>query len=106
VQRSLPEMNALKSENKLPFRLYAMHRGGANDKARKIIAGNDAKGKPWTLDFVWSSKEFEQQLAGGVKGLPSYYVVDRAGRVRAVVKGHSKDTVETLKWLIAQVDQS
>ena len=47
------------------------------------------------LDFVWSTPEFEQQL-GGVKGLPSYYVLDSAGRIRAVIKGHSKDTLGTL----------
>jgi hypothetical protein len=102
VQRSLPEMNKLHAEGKLPFKIFALHRGGENEKARKIIAGKDAKGRAWTLDFLWSTKDFEKQL-GGVKGLPSYYVLDSEGRVRAVIKGHSKTTISTLDWLIEQI---
>jgi hypothetical protein len=104
VQRSLPEMNQLHAEHKLPFKVYALHRGGENEKARKIIAGKDAKGRAWTLDFLWSTKDFERQL-GGVKGLPSYYVLDGSGRVRAMVKGHSKTTISTLEWLIEQIQK-
>lgn len=102
MQRSLPDLNAALHEHSLPFRTYALHRGGEHEKARKIIDGKDAKAREWAVDFVWSSKEFEQQL-GGVVGLPSYYVLDRDGRVRAMIKGHSKDTHETLKWLIAEI---
>jgi hypothetical protein len=104
VQRSLPEMNQAIIEKSLPFRAYAFHRGGENPKAKKIIAGKDAKGHAWALTFVWSSPEFEKQI-GGVRGLPSYYVMDKTGRVRAVIKGHSKDTLETLKWLITEMDK-
>jgi hypothetical protein len=105
VQRSLPEMNQLQAEGKLPFKVVALHRGGENEKARKIIAGKDAKGRAWTLDFLWSTKDFEKQL-GGVKGLPSYYVLDGSGRVRAVIKGHSKTTISTLEWLMEQIKKT
>jgi hypothetical protein len=103
VQRSLPEMNAAKIEGMLPFRAYALHRGGEHEKARKIVAGKDAKGRDWSLDFIWSSRDFEKQF-GEVKGLPSYYILDREGRVRAVIKGHTKRTLETLDWLVKQID--
>lgn len=102
MQRSLPEMNEAKKNHQLPFQLFAFHRGGENPKAVKIIQNKNAKGEDWLLDFVWSNKDFEKQL-GGVKGLPSYYVIDSAGRVRAVLKGHSKDTLQTLKWLTDQI---
>jgi len=104
VQRSLPEMNKLHEEGKLPCKVYALHRGGENEKARKIISGKDAKGRAWTLDFLWSTTNFEKQL-GGVKGLPSYYVLDGQARVRAMLKGHSKTTMSTLEWLIDQIKQ-
>ncbi len=104
MQRSLPEMNAARRDNKLPFRAFALHRGGEKPQARKIIDNKNAKGEDWVLEFVWSTPEFEQQL-GGVKGLPSYYVLDSAGRIRAVIKGHSKDTLETLAWLIDEIAQ-
>jgi hypothetical protein len=95
-------MNEAVTSHRFPHPVYAFHRGGENPKAVKIIQNKNAKGQDWALDFVWSSKDFEQQL-GGVKGLPSYYVIDTAGRIRAVLKGHSKDTLETLQWLIDQV---
>lgn len=102
MQRSLPEMNQAITEGTLPFRAYALHRGGEHEKARKIVDGKDTKGREWKVDFVWSSKEFEKQF-GEVKGLPSYYVIDSAGRVRAVIKGHSKKTMQTLEWLVAEI---
>jgi hypothetical protein len=104
VQRSLPEINEAKAKGALPFRFYALHRGGEHEKARKIITGQDAKGHPWGLDFVWSTPAFERQL-GGVVGLPSYYVLDKQGRVRAVIKGHTKHTLETLAWLVKEVEK-
>ena len=103
MQRSLPEMNLAKQSNQFPYQVFAFHRGSENEKASKIISGKDAQGREWVLDFVWSTPEFEKQL-GGVRGLPSYYVIDSTGRARAVVKGHSKDTLATLKWLVEQVD--
>lgn len=102
MQRSLPELNAAIHEHKLPYRVYALHRGGEHEKARKIIDGKDTKNREWVVDFVWSSKEFEDQL-GGVVGLPSYYLMDRDGRVRAMIKGHSKGTHETLLWLMEEI---
>ncbi len=104
MRRSLPEMNALKHENKLPFPVFAFHRGGSHEKAVKIVDGKDANGKDWLLDFVWSTPEFEKQL-GGVKGLPSYYVVDKSGRVRAVIKGHPEDVIGTLRWLAEEIEK-
>ncbi len=104
MQRSLPEMNALAHEKKLPFPAYAFHRGGENEKAVKIIDGKDANGKDWALDFVWSTPEFEKQF-GGIKGLPSYYLIDKEGRARAVLKGHPKDTIGTLKWLAEEIEK-
>jgi hypothetical protein len=103
VQRSLPEMNEAKQKGKLSYPVYALHRGGEHEKAKKIIAGKDAKGRAWSLDFLWSTREFEKQL-GGVKGLPSYYVLDSQARVRAMIKGHSKQTMATLQWLIDQLN--
>jgi hypothetical protein len=104
VQRSLPEMNREKREGKLPFPVYALHRGGPNDKAVKIINGKNAFGEDWDLDFLWSTPEFEKEL-GGVKGLPSYYLIGPDGRVRAIIKGHPKDTVETLIWLQNEIEK-
>jgi hypothetical protein len=101
VQRSLPEMNEAKKSGQLNFQVFAFHRGGEHPRGKKIIAGKDAHGKEWALDFVWSSPEFEKQL-GGVKGLPSYYILDAQGRVRGVIKGHTKTTLATLKWLVEQ----
>ena len=101
MQRSLPEMNEAKQAGNLPFQIYAFHRGGDHPKARKIIEGKDANGWAWALDFIWSTPAFEKQL-GGVKGLPSYYVLDAQGHVRGVVKGHNKNTLATLKWLVEQ----
>jgi hypothetical protein len=104
VQRSLPEMNEANAQKKLPFPAYAFHRGGQHEKADKILAGKDAKGNEWTLDFVWSTPEFEKQF-GGIKGLPSYYLIDKKGFVKAVIKGHPKDTLGTLAWLAEQLDK-
>lgn len=102
MQRSLPEMNQAKKDNKLNFQVFAFHRGGEKPQAVKIIQGKDARGKDWALDFVWSSPDFEKQL-GGVKGLPSYYVIDSQARVRGVVKGHNKETLSTLKWIVDEI---
>jgi hypothetical protein len=102
VQRSLPEMNQAKKDKKLNFQIFAFHRGGEKPQAVKIIQGKDAHGKVWALDFVWSSPEFEKQL-GGVKGLPSYYIIDSQARARGVVKGHSEGTLATIKWLVDEV---
>ncbi len=104
MQRSLPEMNKEKREGKLPFPVYALHRGGEHDKAKKIIAEKNAMGEEWNLDFLWSTPEFEKQL-GGVKGLPSYYLIGPDGRVRAVLKGHPKNTLETLVWLQGEIEK-
>jgi hypothetical protein len=104
VQRSLPEMNKEKREGKVPFPVYALHRGGKNDKAVKIISEKNALGEDWNLDFLWSTPEFEKQF-GGVKGLPSYYLIGPDGRVRAVIKGHPKNTMETLIWLNSELDK-
>jgi hypothetical protein len=104
VQRSLPEMNQAKKDHQLNFQIFAFHRGGEKPQAVKIINGKDARGKDWALDFVWSSSAFEKQL-GGVVGLPSYYVIDSQARVRGVVKGHSKDTLATLKWLVDEISK-
>jgi hypothetical protein len=104
VQRSLPEMNELVTNKKMPYRFYAVHRGGANPKATEIMNGPDHAGKPWKLNFVWSTPEFERQF-GGIRGLPTYYLLDRNGRARAVLKGHPKDTLETLKWLVTAIEQ-
>lgn len=95
-------MNAAQRDKLLPFRAYALHRGGEKPQARKIVDNQNAKGEAWVLDFVWSTPDFEKQL-GGVKGLPSYYVIDSAGRIRAVVKGHTAHTLETLAWLIDEI---
>ena len=102
MQRSLPEMNQAITEGNLGFRFCAFHRGGEHEKARKIVDGKDAHDREWKVDFVWSTDDFEKQL-GGVKGLPSYYVLDAAGRVRAMIKGHAKDTLDTLRWLIGEI---
>ena len=104
MQRSLPEMNKLKLDNKLPFPLYALHRGGQHEKADKILAGKSALGDEWKLDFLWSTPEFEKQF-GGVKGLPSYYLIGPDGRVRAIFKGHPKGTLETLVWLRDEIEK-
>jgi len=102
VQRSLPEMNQAKKDKQLNFQIFAFHRGGKKPQAVKIIQGKDAKGKPWALDFVWSSKDFEEQL-GGVVGLPSYYIIDSQAHLRGVVKGHSEGTLATIKWLVDEI---
>lgn len=104
MQRSLPEMNAMVTDKKLPFNVYAFHRGGEKEQAVKVISGPDKLGKEWRLDFVWSTPEFERQF-GGIRGLPTYYVIDKSGRARAVLKGHPKDTEETLKWLVAEIEK-
>jgi hypothetical protein len=103
VQRSLPEMNALKAENEIPFQFFAFHRGGEADKAKEIIQGKDAKGNEWNIDFVWSTKEFEQWL--GVSGLPSYYLIDKQGRARALIAGHPDDMMATLVWLAEEIEK-
>ncbi len=103
MQRSLPEMNEAIQNGTLGFRSYALHRGGEHEKARKIVDGKDAKEHEWSVDFVWSNAAFEKQL-GGVKGLPSYYVLDKTGRVRAMIKGHSKGTLDTIRWLISEIE--
>ena len=105
MQRSLPEMNeTIIQKKKLPYRFYALHRGGEHEKARKIVDGKDVKGRGWALEFVWSSKEFEKQFIE-VKGLPSYYVLDPDGCVRAIIKGHTKRTLETLAWLVGEIEK-
>ncbi len=104
MQRSLPEMNKGKREGKVPFPVYALHRGGEQEKAKKIIAEKNAMGEEWNLDFLWSTPEFEKQL-GGVKGLPSYYLIGPDGRVRAMLKGQPKNTLETLLWLQGEIEK-
>ncbi len=104
MQRALPEMNRLKIENKVPFQFFALHRGGKKPQGEKIIADKSKLGDAWAIDFVWSTPEFEKQF-GGVKGLPSYYVIGPDGRVRAVIKGHSSKTMETLTWLQTEIQK-
>ena len=104
MQRSLPEMNREKMEGKIPFQVFALHRGGKHEKGEKIIAEKSKLGDDWVLDFLWSTPDFEKQF-GGVKGLPSYYLIGPDGRVRAVVKGQSKNTLETLVWLRDQIEK-
>jgi len=79
-------MNRAKIEGKVPFPVYALHRGGKHEKGEKIIADKSHElGDQWVIDFLWSTPELEKQF-GGVKGLPSYYLVGPDGRVRAVIK--------------------
>ena len=104
MQRSLPEMNRAKIEGKVPFQVFALHRGGEHEKGKKIISEKSKLGDEWALDFLWSTPEFEKQL-GGVKGLPSYYLIGPDGRVRAIMKGHPKGTLETLVWLRDQIEK-
>ncbi len=101
MQRSLPEMNALKSENKLPFPVYAVHAEGNSEKANALMDSTDVNGKPWTLDFVYGDKALSERL--GVAGYPSYYVIDDRARPRALVYGHPEDTIGTLQWLIEEL---
>ena len=103
MQRSLPEMNAEVKAGKVPFQVFAVHRGGQHEKAVKIIEGKDAKDQDWNLNFVWSSKEFDKWI--GLKGLPSYYLIDKNAKVRAVVLGHPKETMETMKWLADEIEK-
>ncbi len=103
MQRSLPEMNAEVKAGKVPFQVFAVHRGGEHDKAKKIISGKDAKDQDWGLDFVWSTKAFDKWI--GLKGVPSYYLIDTNAKVRAVIVGHPKGSLETLKWLAEQIEQ-
>jgi len=100
VQRSLPEMNALKSENKLSFPVYAVHADGAQEKAIALMDSNDAKGKPWTLDFVYGDDALKDRLA--IAAYPSYYVIDDHARPVAVLIGHPENTIDMLEWLIIQ----
>ena len=88
---------------KIPFQVFALHRGGEHEKAKKIIAGKDKNGLDWTLDFVWSNRDFEKWI--GLKALPSYYIVDKNAHVRAVIVGHLKGTFDTIKWLITEVEK-
>ena len=104
MQRSLPELNELVTNKQISYKVYALHRGGEHAKAAEIINGPDKQGKPWKLNFVWSTPEFERQF-GGIRGLPTYYVIDKEGRARAVLKGHPNDTLETLKWLVSQIER-
>jgi len=101
VQRSLPEMNALTTENKLPFPVYAVHAEGKVDKALALMDSTDVNGKPWKLDFVFGDKSLNERLA--VAGYPSYYVIDDKARPRAFILGHPEDTVGTLQWLIDEI---
>lgn len=100
MQRSLPEMNALKTENKLPFPVYAVHAEGAHEKALAIMDSTDANGKPWKLDFVYGDQALKDRLA--VAGYPSYYVIDDQARPVAVVLGHPENTIDLLEWLIIE----
>ncbi len=100
MQRSLPEMNALKTENKLPFAMYAVHAEGSSDKALALMDSTDINGKPWKLDFIFGNKELNDRLA--VAGYPSYYVIDDHARPVAVVLGHPEGTIDLLDWLIIQ----
>ena len=98
-------MNRAKIEGKVPFPVYALHRGGKHEKGEKIIADKSHElGDEWVIDFLWSTPELEKQF-GGVKGLPSYYLIGPDGRVRAVIKGHPKNTVETLVWLQGEIQK-
>lgn len=98
-------MNRAKIEGKVPFPVYALHRGGKHEKGEKIIADKSHElGDNWVIDFLWSTPEFEKQF-GGVKGLPSYYLVGPDGRVRAVIKGHPQNTLETLIWLRDEIEK-
>lgn len=100
MQRSLPEMNALKTENKLPFPVYAVHAEGAHEKALALMDTTDVNGKPWKLDFVFGNKELTNRL--NVAGYPSYYVIDDRARPVAVVIGHPEGTIDLLEWLIIE----
>lgn len=93
-------MNALKTENKLSFPVYAVHAEGASEKALALMDTTDSKGKPWNLDFVFGTKELNERLA--VKGYPSYYVIDDQARPVAVVLGHPEGTIDLLEWLIIE----
>lgn len=93
-------MNALKTENKLPFPVYAVHAEGAHEKAVALMDTLDSKGKPWMLDFVYGDKELNDRLA--VSGYPSYYVIDDKAQPVAVVLGHPDNTIDLLEWLIIE----
>ena len=97
-------MNEAKMQGKVLFPVYALHRGGEHERAVKIIADTSTYGDEWVIDFLWSTPDFEKQF-GGVKGLPSYYLVGSDGRVRAVLKGHPKNTLETLLWLRDEIEK-
>jgi hypothetical protein len=103
VQRSLPDMNATVKAGKFPYQVFALHRGGEDEKAKKQIAGKDKKGQDWSLDFVWSSKAFDKWI--GLKALPSYYILDKNAKVRAFIEGHPTGTMETLKWLVSEIEK-
>jgi hypothetical protein len=96
-------MNALNSEHKLPFPLFAFHTGGDLPGAKAIIDSTDFNGKPWTLDFVWSTPHFEEQF-GGIAEHPRYYLIDPDGEPCAVFNNHPDNTIETLVWLKDQVE--
>ncbi len=104
VQRSLPQMNQLKIENRLPFPLYCFHTGGEIEQARTLIDTTDFNGRKWELDFVWSTARFAEQF-GGIAEHPRYYLIDPEGEPCAVFNNHPDNTIETLIWLRNQVEE-
>ncbi|MCB9365670.1 MAG: hypothetical protein H6506_04815 [Calditrichaeota bacterium] len=100
MQRSLPELNALKSEHKLKFDVYAVHAEGESDRAIALMDSHDVHGKPWGIDFVFGSDALNERLS--VAGYPSYYVIDDHARPVAVLIGHPDNTMDILDWLIIE----
>jgi tetratricopeptide (TPR) repeat protein len=104
VRMSLPEWNEKTIKNEMPFKLYAVHAEGDNEGARKLLDSTDVNGKEWALTFLWGTEEFRKQL-GGVNSFPSYYILDKEARPRAMLVGHSPYTAATIEWLIGEIEK-
>jgi len=104
VHMSLPEWNEKTIKNEMPFKLYAVHAEGENEGAHKLLDSTDVNGKQWALTFLWGTEEFRKQL-GGVNSFPSYYILDKEARPRALIVGHSPYTAETIEWLISEIQK-
>lgn len=105
VGLSLPEINQLKKRGALPFEFYAIFTSAKNDKSIEFAGGHDINGNDWHIKFGWGSDELSGQLGADHDPTYSYYVLDQYAVPRALLVGHSTDTVATLDWLIGEIDK-
>jgi len=80
------------------FEIYAISVDDNRDDALKFLDGTPAVSYPLVLDV-----EGESPQAYGVRGMPTGYLIDRAGVVRKIHQGFKKSDGEKLRAAVVQL---